>query len=50
MRITLDGLLKQTLGNTKGLDIVNTPSQICCLAEMIQFSNNAANAVQKGKL
>ena len=26
MRITLDTLLKQTLGNTSGLDIVNTPS------------------------
>ena len=35
MRLTLDGLLKQTLSNGQGLDIVNTPSQICCLAEML---------------
>ena len=39
MRVTLDNLLKKTLQG-KGLDIVNLPSQICCLAEMVQFNNN----------
>lgn len=26
------------------------PSQICCLAEMIQFSQNCVNAIKQGKL
>lgn len=29
---------------------MNTPSQICCLAEMIGFSDNCAKAVKSGKL
>jgi hypothetical protein len=33
MRETLDLLLKKTLQSQQGLDIVNTPSQVCCLAE-----------------
>jgi len=41
MRETLDALLKKTLGS-KGLDIVNTPSQICCLSEFVLFSQNCA--------
>jgi len=49
MRVTLDTLLKQTL-KSSGMDIAKTPSQICCLAEMINFSNNAVDAIKKGKL
>jgi hypothetical protein len=41
MRITLDDLLKKSL-KSQGLDIVNFPSQICCLSEMITFSDNCA--------
>lgn len=37
MRRTLDSLLKNAL-KSQGLDIVNLPSQICCLSEMIGFS------------
>jgi dynein heavy chain 2 len=50
MRETLDLLLKKTLQSQQGLDIVNTPSQVCCLAEQIHFSNNCQQAIQRGKL
>lgn len=50
MRITLDQLLKRTVQSGGGLDIVNLPSQICCLAEMVAFSRNCVNAIQQGKL
>ena len=40
MRVTLDQLLKKIVKSSLGLDIVNMPSQICCLAEMLNFSNN----------
>ncbi len=49
MRDTLSSLLSKTI-KSQGLDIVNTPSQICCLAEMIAFSENCAKAVKSGKL
>lgn len=49
MRATLDDLLKKTL-RSQGLDIVNFPSQVCCLSEMIGFSDNCAQAIKKGKL
>jgi hypothetical protein len=49
MRDTLNALLQKTI-KSQGLDIVNTPSQICCLAEMIGFSDNCAKAVKSGKL
>ena len=49
MRQTLDSLLKQAL-DKEGLDIVNLPSQICCLAEMIRFSGNSLQAIKRGKL
>lgn len=49
MRDTLDTLLKKTI-QSQGLDIVNTPAQICCLSEMISFSENCAQAIKKGKL
>jgi hypothetical protein len=26
------------------------PSQVCCIAEMIKFSNNCVKAIQQGKL
>ena len=38
MRLTLDALLKKSL-KSNGLDIVNYPSQVCCLSEMIGFSD-----------
>jgi len=47
MRITLDDLLKKTL-RSQGLDIVNFPSQVCCLSEMVSFSDNCAQAIKKG--
>lgn len=50
MRVTLDSLLRKTVSSTAGLDIVNMPSQVCCLAEMIAFSNNCVNAIKQGKL
>lgn len=49
MRITLDDLLKKTL-RSQGLDIVNFPSQVCCLSEMVSFSDNCAQAIKKGQL
>lgn len=49
MRTTLDDLLKKAL-RSQGLDIVNLPSQVCCLSEMISFSDNCAQAIKKGKL
>ena len=49
MRVTLDNLLKKSL-KSQGLDIINFPSQICCLSEMIAFSDNCSQAVKKGKL
>jgi len=49
MRDTLDDLLKKAL-QAKGLDIVNSPSQVCCLSEMIHFSDACAQAVKQGKL
>jgi len=49
MRDTLNMLLQKTI-KSQGLDIVNTPSQICCLAEQISFSENCAKAVKSGKL
>jgi len=49
MRVTLDDLLKKTL-KSQGLDIVNFPSQVCCLSEMIGFSESCVQAVKKGKL
>ena len=42
MRETLDSILKKTLSSQGGMDIVNTPSQICCLTEMVLFSDNCA--------
>ena len=50
MRETLDDLLKKTLQSKGGMDIVNTPSQICCLTEMVLFSDNCNQAIKKGKL
>ena len=49
MRATLDDLLKKSL-KSKGLDLVNSPSQVCCLSEMIAFSDSCAQAIKKGKL
>lgn len=49
MRQTLSTLLKNSLG-APSLDIMNTPSQICCLSEMIHFGNNCISAIKKGKL
>lgn len=49
MRETLNMLLQKTL-KSQGLDIMNTPSQICCLSEMIGFSENCAKAIKSGKL
>ena len=49
MRLTLDNLLKKAQ-KSSSLDIVNLPSQICCLSEMIQFSDNCSQAIKKGKL
>jgi hypothetical protein len=49
MRRTLDDLLKKSQ-KSQGLDIVNFPSQVCCLSEMISFSDSCAQAVKKGKL
>jgi len=49
MRETLNALLQKTL-KSNGLDIVNTPSQICCLSEMITWSENCSKAVKSGKL
>lgn len=50
MRETLDKILKQTLQGQGGLDIANVPSQICCLSELIQFSQNCPTAIKQGKL
>jgi len=50
MRLTLDNLLKKCVQSSSGLDIVNMPSQMCCLAEMLAFSNNCVKAIQQGKL
>jgi hypothetical protein len=50
MRLTLDALLKKTLSSKGGLDIVNLPSQVSCLAEQITFSGNCAKAIKEGKL
>lgn len=50
MRRTLDDLLKKALKATNGLDIVNLPSQVCCLSELISFSDSCQQAVKKGKL
>jgi dynein heavy chain 2 len=49
MRDTLNALLQKTI-KSNGLDIVNTPSQICCLSEMITWSENCSKAVKSGKL
>ena len=49
MRDTLNSLLVATI-KAQGLDIVNTPSQICQLSEMISFSDNCQGAIKKGKL
>jgi len=49
MRLTLDDLLKRTL-KASGLDIVNQPSQVCCLSEMVTFQENCQAAIKKGKL
>lgn len=49
MRDTLNDLLHKTL-KSQGLDIVNTPSQISCLSEMITFSENCSKAIKSGKL
>lgn len=49
MRETQDMILKKTI-KSQGLDIVNTPAQICMLSEMISFSENCAQAIKKGKL
>mgnify|MGYP006090208885 FL=1 len=49
MRRTLDDLLKKSL-RSQGLDIVNFPSQVCCLSEMVGFSDSCAQAIKKGKL
>lgn len=49
MRDTLNTILMQVF-KAQGLDIVNTPAQICCLSEMISFSDNCSAAVKKGKL
>lgn len=38
MKATLDDLLKKAL-KSQNLDIVNLPSQVCCLSEMITFSD-----------
>ena len=49
MRRTLDDLLKKSL-RSQGLDIVNFPSQVCCLSELVGFSDSCAQAIKKGKL
>lgn len=49
MRVTLDALLRQTI-QSGSLNINEMPSQICCLAEMIRFSENAVKAIKAGKL
>lgn len=49
MRQTLSLSLRNTL-SAPNLDIINTPSQICCLSEMVHFSNNSIAAIKKGKL
>lgn len=49
MRNTLDILLKKALKQSN-LDIVNLPSQVCCLSEMIVFSDNCSKAIKAGKL
>jgi dynein heavy chain 2 len=49
MRATLAELLKKTL-QAQALDIVTYPSQICCLAELIGFSENCSQAIKRGKL
>lgn len=45
----LDDLLKKSL-RSQGLDIVNFPSQVCCLSELVGFSDSCAQAIKKGKL
>ena len=50
MRLTLDNLLKKCVQSSSGLDIVNMPSQVCCIAEILAFSNNCVKAIQQGKL
>jgi hypothetical protein len=50
MRLTLDNLLKKTLNAKGGLDINNLPSQVCCLAEQVTFSQTCARAIKEGKL
>jgi len=49
MRLTLDSELQKVL-RANQTDIINVPSQILCLAEMINFSENCAQAIKKGKL
>lgn len=49
MRTTLDQQLKGTL-KKDGLDIQNTPSQVCQLAQMIKFSDECVAAIKQGKL
>jgi len=49
MKVTLDDLLKKAL-KSQNLDIVNLPSQVCCLSEMIVFSENCSKAIKAGKL
>ena len=50
MRVTLDGLHRKIHQSSDSLDIANTPSQVCCLAEMVMFSQNAVKAIKAGKL
>lgn len=40
MRDSLIRLLNNTLKSSQ-LDIANIPSQICCISEMVNFSENA---------
>ena len=49
MKVTLDNQLKKAL-KSQNLDIVNLPSQVCCLSEMIVFSENCSKAIKAGKL
>lgn len=49
MKVTLDDLLKKAL-KSQNLDIVNLPSQICCLSEIITFTDNCSKAIKQGKL
>jgi dynein heavy chain 2 len=49
MKNSLANLLKKSL-KEPNLDIMNMPSQVCCITEMVQFCNNCVSAINKGKI